>query len=148
MPGQEVDADLGDRMPETPVDPLRDIGVPAVSDRLPALRRRLSAWARAVGMSDSQVEDFVLAADEAMSNAVSHAYDPDRPGTFDLHATHHPERNAVSVTVRDRGCWRAGIADPGAQHGRGLILIRALAHETAVEPSATGTTVRMRWLLS
>jgi anti-sigma regulatory factor (Ser/Thr protein kinase) len=145
MPGPEDDADLGDR---SRVAALHRTDVPATSDRLPALRRLLTSWAQATGMAGEQIEAMVLAADEAMCNAVSHAYGQDTHGTFDLHATHHPEQHTVRVTVRDRGRWRTAVRGTGRLHGRGLILIRALATETVIEPSATGTTVRMAWLMA
>lgn len=141
MATQEDDAVLGNR----PVAALHCIDVPATGDRLSPLRQRLSAWAAAVGMSGDRIDAVILATDEAVSNVVSHAYTLARPGTFDLHATHHPDQHQVRVTVHDHGHWQPAERDPGPLHGRGLVLIRALADEAAIEPSAAGTTVRMGW---
>jgi anti-sigma regulatory factor (Ser/Thr protein kinase) len=98
-------------------------------------------------MVDEQADALILAVDEALSNAVGHAYDPDHPGTLDLHASHDPDANMIHVTVCDRGRWQAEDPDPGPLHGRGLILIRALATEVTFEQTPTGTTVRMTWRL-
>jgi anti-sigma regulatory factor (Ser/Thr protein kinase) len=126
------------------VTDLSCLDVPATSDRLSPLRHALTEWATTTGMSDDQVNALVLAADEAMSNVVSHAY-PQRPGTLDLVAQQRPDQGKISVTVRDRGHWRPVREDPGPLHGRGLLLIRALAQDVAIERESDGTTVKMSW---
>lgn len=128
----------------TPVPDLRCDDIPATADRLLALRHELAGWAARTGMTPDQIDAMILATDEAMSNVVSHAY-PHRTGTFDLHASYRPD--AVHVTIRDRGRWQPEAADPGPLHGRGLVLIRALAHDVKFEQTADGTTVHMTWLL-
>lgn len=120
--------------------------IPATADRLLPLRHELAGWARATGLTTDQVDELILATDEAMSNVVSHAY-PQQPGTFELHATHRPDLGTVGVTIRDRGQWRPEPRDPGPLHGRGLILIRALASNVTFEQAVDGTTVRMVWRL-
>ena len=142
MAAQEEDSVLGDR-----VAALDHTGIPAIADRLLPLRRQLAVWAAATGMAADQIDAMILAADEAMSNAVSHAYHPDEPGTFDLRADHDPATNTVEITVRDHGRWQFPSIEPSPTRGRGLILIRALTHETMIDPAEDGTTVRMTWLL-
>jgi anti-sigma regulatory factor (Ser/Thr protein kinase) len=127
-----------------PVADLRCEDVPATSEQLPPLRHALAEWATAIGLANEQVDAVTLAADEAMSNVVSHAY-PEGPGTLDLSAVHQAARGGVHVTVRDHGRWRPVPEDPGPLHGRGLLLIRALAHDVTIERGADGTTVRMNW---
>lgn len=141
--GRDVLGDGGGQ----PVAALRCTDVPALGAQLAPLRHELMAWASTTGMTDDQVDSLVLAADEAVSNVVCHAYDPARPGTFDLYATHHPDQNAVRITVQDHGNWRSGVK-AGLLHGRGLVLMRMLAHEIAIDHSEGGTTVRMEWLLA
>lgn len=128
---------------QAPVADLRCDGVPATSDRLPRLRHALARWAEGTGLSGEQVDALTLAADEAMSNVVSHAYEQ-HPGTLDLRATHAPD-SGVTVVVRDRGRWRPVADDPGPLHGRGLLLIRALAQDVVIERGDDGTTVSMTW---
>ena len=148
MAAQEDGADLGERARSPRVTVLHRTDVPATADQLYRLRLELSSWATAVGVVGDLADAVILAADEAMSNAVSHAYDGTSPGTFDLHATLDAERAAIHVTVTDRGRWQEADPDPGPLHGRGLILIRTLAHEATFDQTATGTTVRMTWLLA
>lgn len=128
----------------TPLAQLRYADVPATSDQLPPVRHALAEWAAATGLSAEQVDAVTLAADEAMSNVVSHAY-PDAPGTLDLLATQDAASGEVYVTVTDHGRWRPVPPDPGPLHGRGLLLIRALAQALDLERGQDGTTVRMRW---
>ncbi|HEX4721685.1 MAG TPA: ATP-binding protein [Pseudonocardiaceae bacterium] len=129
-----------------PIADLSCADIPATADRLLPLRRRLTEWAMATGLSGDQVDALILACDEAMSNVVSHAY-PHSAGTFDLLATHRPDQGAVHVTIRDRGQWQPESPNPGPLHGRGLVLIRALAHRVTFEQATDGTTVHMTWLL-
>ncbi|WP_084433747.1 ATP-binding protein [Kibdelosporangium aridum] len=50
-------------------------------------------------------QDVVMVAEEAVSNAVEHAY-PDRPGTLTMFAACSLAVNAVRIIVSDRGRWR------------------------------------------
>jgi anti-sigma regulatory factor (Ser/Thr protein kinase) len=134
-----------DRTVPASIADLRRDDIPAAVDQLLPLRHQLAGWAVRTGLTADQVEALILAVDEAMSNAVSHAY-PDRPGTFGLHASHRPDLGTVHVTVRDLGRWREPV-DRGPLHGRGLVLIRALAHEVRFEQTTDGTCVHMIWLL-
>lgn len=141
------DADHERTLPAS-VPTLRCTGIPATAERLAPLRRQLGAWAAAAGASDDLANALILAVDEAMSNVVCHAYDETRPGTFDLYASHDPVRNTIHVAVSDHGRWHGSRPDPRSLRGRGLGLIRALAHEATIERTANGTVVRMTWLLA
>jgi serine/threonine-protein kinase RsbW len=134
------------RIAGTAIADLRCDAIPAIADQLLPLRHELARWAARTGLTADQTDGLILAVNEAMTNAVSHAY-PHHPGTVDLHATHQPDQGAVRVTVRDRGRWRPEPVDPGPLHGRGLVLIRALAHDVRIEQAANGTSVHMTWLL-
>lgn len=122
-------------------------GMPARAERLPPLRHALAGWARSVGLSAEQVEALTLAAYEALANTVTHAY-PGTDGTFDLSAVYLAPPDVVEVTVADHGNWCPPPVDPGPLGGRGLPLIRQLAENTRVEPTAQGTVVSMRWSLA
>jgi anti-anti-sigma factor len=111
---------------------------PAESGRLADLRREVSEWTAAAGLSEDLAYDLLLAYGEAAANAVDHAY-AGTSGTFDTHLVH--TGTAVQATVRDHGRWRPAPADPGAR-GRGLQLIRAMADDVRLDTSDTGTTIR------
>jgi anti-sigma regulatory factor (Ser/Thr protein kinase) len=78
----------------------------------------------------------VLAASEAASNVVRHAYGG-APGAFEVALQIAPSE--VTVTVRDEGSWRQT-----PPHGRrGLQIMRGVMDGVEVEWGAAGTTVSM-----
>jgi serine phosphatase RsbU (regulator of sigma subunit)/anti-sigma regulatory factor (Ser/Thr protein kinase) len=106
-------------------------------DQLIVVRRALRRWLAGTDATDADVAATVIAANEACSNAIEHAYALTE-ASFGLEA--HRDEGAVQVTVRDSGSWR----EPrGENRGRGLSLMRATMDEVDVTPSARGTTVRL-----
>jgi serine/threonine-protein kinase RsbW len=124
------------------VPPLVRNGIAGNGRALVDARRALSEWAVRARVAPSDADDLVHAAYEAMANAAEHAYG-DEPGEVDLKAACTREGH-VLVTVRDHGAWRPPPRDPGLR-GRGLIMIRAMAHHVRIEHGADGTTVHMWW---
>jgi serine/threonine-protein kinase RsbW len=110
--------------------------------QLADVRSRLRKWAIAVGMRSEDADDLELASYEALANAAEHAYPAGRP-RVDLKAV-ATFGGGVLVTVRDHGHWRPPPTDPGFR-GRGLGMIRALAHRSEIERTETGTVVHMQW---
>ncbi len=117
------------------------ITLPAVPASLRTLRRSITTWAKAAGLSDAAVDDLQLAAGEAAANAAEHAY-PDTAGTFDC-TLRRMASGEIAVRVRDRGHWRPAPADPGFR-GRGLQVIRAVGHDVRVTTDSGGTEVVFR----
>jgi anti-sigma regulatory factor (Ser/Thr protein kinase) len=118
-----------------------------VDPRTPALARRLlRQWLDSGNWPANASDDLVLAVNEAITNAVEHAFPPDhRGGGIDLDAqavTGADRAGRVVVTVIDDGRWRPPPTDAGFR-GRGLDMIRALVESLAVSPSASGTRVTM-----
>jgi serine/threonine-protein kinase RsbW len=112
---------------------------------IPVLRRRLRGWlAGSADLEEESAEAVVLAADEAVTNSVEHAYPRGTPGTVSVVATRSPCGHGVMVVIEDHGRWRPIPVDPGFR-GRGLQLIHRLADRAGVTDSAYGTTVRMCW---
>jgi serine/threonine-protein kinase RsbW len=122
------------------------VRVPAVAGRLTGLRHALAEWAERAGLAPEDREALTLASYEAMANSVEHAYAGQLDGVLDLRAVRDPAEGRVVVTVTDFGQWRPPPTDPGTR-GRGLPLIRGLTPDSAITPSARGTTVSMCWPL-
>ncbi len=122
------------------------VRVPAVAGRLTGLRHALAEWAERAGLAPEDREALTLASYEAMANSVEHAYAGQLHGVLDLRAERDPAEGRVVVTVTDFGQWRPPPTDPGTR-GRGLPLIRGLTPDSAITPSARGTTVSMSWPL-
>ncbi|HEY0811929.1 MAG TPA: ATP-binding protein [Pseudonocardia sp.] len=121
-------------------------GIPGGAAHLALVRRELRAWAATVGLSVQDIDGLLLASYEALANAAEHAYSGDGPRLVDLVATQH-SGGYVQVVVQDYGSWRPEPADPGFR-GRGLVMIRNLAHDAEIRKEAEGTTVVMRWRLT
>jgi anti-sigma regulatory factor (Ser/Thr protein kinase) len=107
------------------------------------LRHRLQDWLSTQSVPESSREDVVLATYEAVANAVEHGYRATAPAgsvtmTITVYAGH------IEVAVVDHGWWRTPPEDPGYR-GRGFALIDALADRWAIDHSATGTTVTLRF---
>jgi anti-sigma regulatory factor (Ser/Thr protein kinase) len=101
------------------------------------MRRGLRAFLDDAGLSHDEVEDLVLAACEAATNAGEHAQHSTEP-FFDV-AT-QIAGGVVTIVVRDYGQWRAPGSSP--HRGRGLAMMRVLA-DTSVAVGAHGTTVTL-----
>ena len=115
---------------------------PAVPASVAAIRRALAQFARAAGAPRGTVDAIVLAASEAATNVVLHAYrDKAESGEIELFVT----RSAVelAVIVRDRGSGLTLRTDsPGL--GLGLAIIaRATDRLDILESPTGGVEVRM-----
>jgi anti-sigma regulatory factor (Ser/Thr protein kinase) len=84
------------------------------------------------------IDDVLLAASEALTNAAEHGHAFDGSlvevglGAVDT---------SLWLTVTDTGAW--GSPHAMADRGRGIAIIRAVAQEVAIETTATGTTIRV-----
>jgi serine phosphatase RsbU (regulator of sigma subunit)/anti-sigma regulatory factor (Ser/Thr protein kinase)/ABC-type transporter Mla MlaB component len=126
--------------------------LPADPRRLSRVRRTVTTWARAAGMSEDGVDDLQLALGEALANAVEHAYAATGGAGRCEYRLARTADGSIDVCVQDEGVWRPVPADPG-HRGRGLALISALASEVEVARTTdargaegAGTTVRFRFV--
>ncbi|WCN84178.1 ATP-binding protein [Micromonospora sp. LH3U1] len=81
------------------------------------------------------LEDLLLAASEAMNNAVEHAQRPSRP---EVHLRVQVGGGLIRISVRDFGTWRD--RRPAMDRGRGALLMNAYGDVRLVS-TAEGTTV-------
>ncbi|MEV0754547.1 ATP-binding protein [Streptosporangium sp. NPDC050280] len=100
----------------------------------------LAAWAL-----HHLVDDAVLVVGELLANAIVHGEPVVR-----LSLWADADEFQVQVTDRGPGQPRHLTLDPESLHGRGLAIVRALAHDTGVIPlpDRPGKTVWARWRLS
>jgi len=117
--------------------------VSAVPAAIPALRHSMRRWLNRTQWPGDEAADLVLAVNEAVTNVVEHAYPPG--GALTVRATASEVslagglRRAV-IVVTDRGLWRPAPADPG-DRGRGIAMMRSIAHSLHIESSTRGTRV-------
>ncbi|MBW4721097.1 ATP-binding protein [Saccharothrix obliqua] len=114
---------------------------PAVAGRLSVVRNRLDTWLVDRGLSEDDRYDLVIAVNEAVSNAVEHAYPPGSPGVVRVDADAWPD-GRIEVVVADDGMWRVPPATL-SDRGRGLLLMRENVDEVRVDRAGTGTRVTL-----
>ncbi len=105
---------------------------------------------RSAGWGHEGVELAILAVDEALANAIEHGSMPGAP--LEIETTVAAGAGAAEVLVTDRGRPGAraplGIPatpPPSSDHGRGLIIMSALADQLEVRRAGRGTRVRLRF---
>jgi anti-sigma regulatory factor (Ser/Thr protein kinase) len=102
-------------------------------------RRALHDWLLAAGADEDWIHEVLVAASEACSNALEHAYRGGAPGVVELHAT--MTAGSVEVVVADRGVWKEPL-DRG-NRGRGRDLMDHLMDRAVIESGPDGTVVRL-----
>jgi anti-sigma regulatory factor (Ser/Thr protein kinase) len=100
-------------------------------------------WLRAFlgqsrGLTPEEIDDLILVACEAASNAVEH---PQRSNEPYFEVCTQIDGRAVTIVIRDHGHWRQPPSPEVS--GRGFQLMRALA-DTTVVTDTHGTTVTIR----
>ena len=102
-----------------------------------AARRNLRAWLEGLGASDEDVFEIVIAASEAVANAVEHPRAPTRDAV-EVEASLVTE--CVTVRVRDYGSWQHERLRPG---GQGFLLMRTLMDSVEVDCQPTGSVITL-----
>lgn len=110
--------------------------LPSELAALAALRRSLSTWLEAVGVTDPPRGDVVLATHEGAANAIEHA---GSASSIDIRAQLVGE--TITVEISDSGRWASSSV--GNERGRGLPLIAALMSKLVVRTDQRGTMVRL-----
>jgi stage II sporulation protein AB (anti-sigma F factor) len=118
---------------------------PAVGGSVPRGREALVQLARAAGADEHTLAAVRLAASEALTNAVVHAYGGG-PGA--IHVTAAANDGELWMLIADDGCGlTARTSKPGL--GMGLALIACVTDYFAVvKRSGGGTEIRMRFAIS
>jgi serine/threonine-protein kinase RsbW len=119
---------------------------PAVPESVAAVRSALVVYATRAGASGRLCADLALAASEAVTNVVVHAYrEWEIPGTVEVTAV--VDTDGLLVTIIDAGTGlRPRLDSPGL--GLGLAVIAQAADGLdVIQPSAGGLELRMRFVL-
>lgn len=111
-------------------------------DNLTELRQHVLHLAARAGLRARRAEDFAIAVNEAVTNAIRHA-----GGSGELAVIQDDERRLIAE-VSDRGpgmpcCVTITLPPPNAPGGRGLYLAEELADHVEVHRRPAGTTVRL-----
>ncbi|MEV1015363.1 ATP-binding protein [Micromonospora sp. NPDC049801] len=119
---------LGDRLDE-------QWTYPSVPTSAAAMRRDVRLALDDLDVDGEVAEDLLLAASEAMNNAVEHAQRPSRP---EVRVRLQVGDTLVRISVRDFGTWRD--RRPAMDRGRGALLMNAYGDVRLVS-TGEGTTV-------
>ena len=115
-----------------------DLTLPAQPSNAVRARTAIARFLRGAGMSD-RTGDLLVAAGEAIGNAIEHAYHG-QPGAIRVRG--RIAGDAVTVEIRDFGQWHSDTASEG--RGFGLPLMRAFADAVEVERTPFGTRVELQ----
>jgi anti-sigma regulatory factor (Ser/Thr protein kinase) len=121
---------------------------PADPVQLSTIRHQLADWVAPLRLTDQEIADVVLAVDEAVSNAVEHAYGAGESGRVEL--TLWTEPGTLSIEVVDHGRWRPPPGD--AQHvpetaadaSRGITLMSTMMESVLIHFDDRGSRVLLR----
>ncbi|MCK2219228.1 ATP-binding protein [Actinomadura sp. ATCC 31491] len=102
--------------------------LPRDAASVPLIRQMLDGTLRSLGVEDPIREDIELMLTEACSNVIRHAAPSDE---YTVSATVHDDRCFIRVVDTGGGFDPAKLEEPkpGAEHGRGLQIMRALADD-------------------
>lgn len=109
---------------------------------LATCRHAVRRWLRGLGVEGEDEDLALLAISEAAANATEHAYDAERPGTFEIDG--ELDGDDLILRVRDHGRWRDPVTPSGPHRGRGDTIMRAAMDAVEVRSDAGGTEVLMR----
>jgi anti-sigma regulatory factor (Ser/Thr protein kinase) len=119
---------------------------PAVPEAVAAARKALTGFACEAGASGEQLQAVRLAASEAVTNVVMHAYERSENGEVHVSASYVEDELWLLISDAGHGI-RPRDNSPGL--GLGLVLIAQLADEFQVLTRGSGgTELRMRFDLS
>ena len=119
---------------------------PALPESVPAARAELADFAAQAGAQGECLEAIRLAASEAVTNAVLHAYGESSDGKQAVKICASLIPDGLWVLVSDDGSWRAQQVRSGL--GLGLGLIAQLADEFELAGRSRGTELRMRFCIT
>jgi PAS domain S-box-containing protein len=118
-----------------------EIAFPARTDQLRPVRARLRDWLSRCGLAATVAQDTLVAAGEAVANAIEHGH-RDKPGQqIRLRAAVTASR--LRLTVADGGTWLPPGPTPAPYRGKGITLMHAMMDNVTIDSGANGTTVTM-----
>jgi GAF domain-containing protein/anti-sigma regulatory factor (Ser/Thr protein kinase) len=110
--------------------------------QLAPARDALRSWLTQVQVGADQTMDVLVAAGEAVANAIEHGHRHSPGGTISLGATALVRE--LRLTITDTGTWKSPRpATERSSRGRGIALMRGLMQDVTINSGATGTTVHL-----
>ena len=114
---------------------------PADASQLAPTRKALRTWLTRAQVGPDQSMNVLIAAGEAVANAVEHGHRERPGGMISLDATALGDQ--VELTITDSGSWKIPQPAANPHRGRGITLMRGLMQDVSIHPQAAGTTVHL-----
>jgi anti-sigma regulatory factor (Ser/Thr protein kinase) len=118
-----------------------ELEFPADVSQLAPTRSALRSWLTRAHLDPDQTVDVLVAAGEAVANAIEHGHRHTPEGTISLGATILADE--VQLTITDTGSWKTPQPATESHRGRGITLMRGLMQGVDIQPDSTGTTVHL-----
>jgi anti-sigma regulatory factor (Ser/Thr protein kinase) len=116
-----------------------DVRLPAELSSAGLARTALRRFLLSTPLGERRSFDAVVAAGEAVANAIEHAYDRRPNQTFTLRARY--EDQTCLIFVEDGGTWNDVV--PLTTRGRGIAMMRELCDTLDIDHTQAGTTVAL-----
>ena len=140
---------FGDRPASRQPRELLHLALPADTVSISVARAGLRRWLVGWSWPEDQLDDIVLAVNEAVANAVEHAY-PDQPSAMvDIRGAIQqtpPAQRRVTIIVRDHGRWRPPPLDDEHRR-RGIPIMQGCMDSVTIgqpDNDSVGTWVVLR----
>lgn len=124
---------------------------PASFEYLDEVREFVGGEARAAGFTDKEIYSIQLAADEATSNIIEHAYDGIRNGSFEITCEVKGDRLIIKLFDHGKSFDPSQVEKPDVKAdlserkigGLGIYLMRKLMDEVDYESTASGNLLTL-----
>jgi anti-sigma regulatory factor (Ser/Thr protein kinase) len=116
-----------------------DVRLPAELTSAALARTALRRFLATTPLGERRSFDAVVAAGEAVANAIEHAYDRRPNQTFVLRAVW--EHETCTILVEDGGAWND--IQPPMTRGRGIAMMRELCDTLEIDRTPNGTSVAL-----
>lgn len=118
-----------------------ELKFPAHVSHLAPARSALRNWLTRARVSPDRTLDVLIAAGEAVANAIEHGHRHRPEGIIILGATALVDE--VQLTITDTGSWKPPQPASHPSRGRGITLMRSLMREVDIHQGNAGTTVHL-----
>lgn len=118
-----------------------ELEFPADVSHLAPARSALRSWLTRARISPDETMNVLVAAGEAVANAIEHGHRNHPEGMICLRGTLLVDH--VELTISDTGSWKPPQPATSQHRGRGIALMRGLMQDVTIDPDTDGTTVHL-----
>ncbi len=118
-----------------------EMNFPADVSQIDRVRTDLRNWLTRCRIDPDQAYDVLIAAGEAVANAIEHGHRHSPQGEVSLSAVALVDQ--LQLTITDTGSWKPPHRSPDSHRGRGITLMKALMQKVAIRSDTDGTTVNL-----